>query len=153
MIIIIITTPILLIITNFSYGGRSQDCLIKALLSFYLYQKLKHKRINREPIYQIIHSFPPAATNLSAALNIWTMWARSEPSLVISESPYNLEVDLLLKLVGREVCHMFSIHKYWLWLFSCPLLTLVGFHFGTNLYEMCPIWPQSLSCVARTCST
>lgn len=31
-------------------------------------------------------------------------------------------------------------------------LTLVGFHFGTNLYKMCPISPQSLSCTMCTCS-
>lgn len=81
------------------------------------------------------------------------MWKqRTAASFVISERPYNLEVDLLLKLVGREVCHMFSIHKYWLW-FSCWLsLTLVGFHFGTDLYEMCPIYPQSLSCAMCTCT-
>lgn len=80
------------------------------------------------------------------------MHARFGPSPVISKRPYNLEVDLLLKLVGREVCHMFSIHKYWIWLSSMQSLTLVGFHFGTNLYKMCPISPQSLSCTMCTCS-
>lgn len=64
--------------------------------------------------------------------SIWNMQAGLQAPFVISERPYNLEVDLLLKLVGRDVCHMFSIHKYWLWL-SCWLsLTLVGFHFGAQ---------------------
>lgn len=40
------------------------------------------------------------------------MQAGLQAPFEISERPYNLEVDLLLKLVGREVCHMFSIHKY-----------------------------------------
>lgn len=93
-----------------------------------------------------------SVTNLSMLLHIWDMWARSGASFVISERPYNLGVDLLLKLVGRGACHMFSIHKYWLWVSCRPSLTLVGFHFGNNLYEMCPIYPQSLSCTMCTCS-
>ena len=117
----------------------------------YLHRKLKHKQINSVPICQIMHSLL-WVTNLNVLLNIWNMRARFWASFVISERPYNLEVDLLPKLVGREVCHMFSIHKYWLWLSSWPSLTLVGFHFGTNLYEMCPISPQSLSCNMCTCS-
>lgn len=44
--------------------------------------------------------------------SIGKMQAGLRAPFVIPERPYNLEVDLLLKLVGREVCHMFSIHKY-----------------------------------------
>lgn len=116
----------------------------------FLHRKLKHKQTHCVPICKVLQSSKPV-TNLSVSLNIRNMQARFEASFVISQKPYNLEEDLLLKLVGREVCHMFSIHKYWLWLSCWPYLTLVGFHFGTNLYEMCPIYPQPLSCTTCMC--
>lgn len=131
--------------------GVKEDCPIKTL--GYFHRKFKHKQINCVPICKIMHCLHlRTATSLNVLLNIWNMRVRFGPSLVISERPYNLEVDLLLRLVGREVCHMFSIHKYWLWLSSWLSLTLVGFHFRTNLYEMCPISPQSLLCAMCTCS-
>lgn len=146
-----ISNSMILIITNCKSGQRSgPHSLIKALLSP-IYAGNQNTNKHTMPICKIMHSFK-SVTNLSVLLNIWNMQATFGASFVISARPYNLEVDLLLKLVGREVCHMFSIHKYWLWLSCWPSLTLVGFHFETNLYEMCLIYPQSLSYTMCTCS-
>lgn len=103
------------------------DAVNETSLVLYLGRKLKDKHIVHKSFleWEII-------LEVRVLDSIRNMQAGLQASFVISERPYNLEVDLLLKLVGREVCHMFSIHKYWLWL-SCWLsLTLVGFHFGAQ---------------------
>lgn len=148
IIIAVISKSTILIITNCKSGHRSSPhSLIKALLSP-IYAGNENTNKHTMPICQIMQSFKPV-TNLSVLLNVWNMQATFGASFVISGKPYNLKVD---KLVGREVCHMFSIHKYWLWR-SCWLpLTLVGFHFGTNLYKMCLIYPQFISHTMCTCS-
>ena len=125
------------VVKNNTYGGIPHEAIN------YAYHLNKDKNIHGMCLFLNLH------------LNIWDCWARLGYSPVISERLYNLEVDLLLKLVGKGACNMFSIHKYWLWLSSRPALTLVGFHFGTNLYEIHPIPPQSLSRImcALSCVT